>query len=78
MPTSGRLDANANICSMLEYGFTVAEHDPEQPWIVRGSEHRSVSLEDGANFFEWAHERWPAPRWTVELDPWQLTPPWPR
>jgi hypothetical protein len=25
-----------------------------------------------------AHERWPAPRWTVELDPWQLTAPWPR
>lgn len=25
-----------------------------------------------------AHEQWPAPRWLVELDPWQLAPEWPR
>ena len=60
-----------------EYGFTVTEHDVDRPWIVLGSEHRTVSLEDGVAFFAWAHGQWPAPRWSVELDPWQLTPAWP-
>jgi hypothetical protein len=60
------------------YGFTLTDHDPNRPWIVLSREHRTVTLEDGVAFFEWAHERWPSPRWTVELDPWQLSPPWPR
>jgi hypothetical protein len=50
----------------------------ERPWIVVSSEHRTVTLEDRAAFFSYAHEHWPAPRWTVTLDPWQLTPAWPR
>jgi len=29
-------------------------------------------------FFEWAAEQWPAPRWSVEVDPWQLSPAWPQ
>jgi hypothetical protein len=61
-----------------EYGFTVTERDPDRPWIVLDSEHRTVTLEDGVSFFEWSAEHWPAPRWTVELDPWQLSPAWPR
>ena len=61
-----------------EYSFTITEHEPERPWIVVDSEHRTITLEDGASFFAWAAERWPAPRWTVELDPWQLAPAWPR
>lgn len=61
-----------------EYRFTLTEHDSERPWIVRSQEHRAVSLDDGVDFFEWAHERWPAPRWKVELDPFQLSPAWPR
>ena len=24
-----------------------------------------------ASFFEWAHEHWPTPGYTVQLDPWQ-------
>ena len=33
---------------------------------------------DGQDFFTWARQQWPTTRWTVELDPWQLTPKWPR
>jgi hypothetical protein len=57
-----------------EYNFTVTDHDLERPWIALGSEHRTVTLEDGASFLAWARERWPQPRWTIELDPWQLGP----
>jgi len=46
--------------------------------MVLGSEHRTIKLPETLNFFEWAHERWPAPLWTVELDPWQLGSAWPR
>ncbi len=42
--------------------FAVTERDPERPWIVVGSEHRTITLEDGAGFFTWVAERWPAPR----------------
>ena len=56
-----------------EYGFTITEHNPDKPWLVLAREHRTVTLEDGVEFFTWAHEQWPAPRWTVDLDPWQLT-----
>jgi hypothetical protein len=70
------LDEDANICSMPQYSFVIAEHDPERPWIVLGQEHRSVTLEDGIVFWSWVQERWPAPRWSVELDPWQLAPDW--
>jgi hypothetical protein len=38
------------------------EHNRERPQIVLGEEHRTVTLDDGASFFEWAHERFPAPR----------------
>jgi hypothetical protein len=56
-----------------EYGYTVTEHDPERPWIVLGSEHQTVELADDASFFERAAEHWPGPRWTVQLDPWELS-----
>ena len=56
------------------YSFTITEHDANRPWIVVGREHRTVELDEVVVFYEWAHERWPAPRWTVELDPWQLSP----
>lgn len=55
-----------------EYGFTVTEHDPEKPWFVVGQEHRTVRLDDDAAFSEWAHRNWPEPRYSVQLDPWQL------
>jgi hypothetical protein len=55
------------------YGYMLTEHDPSKPWLVLGREHRTVTLDDGANFFEWAHREWPAPRWSVEIDPGQLS-----
>ena len=61
---------------MAAYGFTVTEHDSARPWIVVGREHRTVELDDGVVFFDWARERWPRPRWSFELDPWQLAPEW--
>jgi hypothetical protein len=59
-----------------EYRYSVTEYDSERPWIVRGNQRGSVALDDDARFFEWAAEHWPAPRWRVELDPWQLAPEW--
>ena len=59
-------------------GYTLFVHDMDQPWIVRASEHRTVTLEHGGSFSVWAAEHWPEPCWKVALDPWQLTPPWPR
>ncbi len=63
---------------MRAYSFTITEHDPERPWLVLSSEHRTTELPDGVSFFEWAAEHWQAPRWSVQLDPWQLAPKWPR
>lgn len=57
---------------MHSYGYTLTEHDPARPWLVKGSEHRTVDLEPEVNFFAWAREHWPAPRWSVELDPRRL------
>jgi hypothetical protein len=56
-----------------EYGYTLSEHDPDRPWIVRSIEHRTVTLDDGVSFQEWARQNYPAPRWSVEPDPWQLS-----
>jgi hypothetical protein len=60
--------------ALPEYRYTVTEHDPERPWIVRDISHGAVTLEADASFFEWAAENWPAPKWSVELDPYQLAP----
>jgi hypothetical protein len=38
----------------------------------------TIKLPDGLDFFTWAHEQWPTPRWSVEIDLWQLAPAWPR
>jgi hypothetical protein len=60
----------------LNYRFTITEHDATRPWIVVGSEHRTITLEEAENFYRRAREQWPGPRWTVELDP-QLSA-WPQ
>ncbi len=59
---------------MREFGYTVTEYDAERPWLVLSTSQGKVTLPDGASFFAWAHENWPAPRWTVQLDPWELSP----
>jgi hypothetical protein len=55
------------------FSFTITEHDPDRPWIVTGVEQRTVELEDDLDFFAWAAERWPAKRFTIQLDPWELS-----
>jgi hypothetical protein len=52
-----------------EYRFTVVEHDGDRPWVVVTQERHTVTLDGGVDFSEWARERWPSPRFTVELDP---------
>lgn len=59
---------------MREYSFSVTEHDPDRPWVVRGHRRGVVELADDQDFFTWAHAAWPSDRCTVELDPWQLVP----
>ncbi len=61
------------MCSMPEFAYTVTEHDPARPWVVLGQQRDRVMLAEGDDFFTWANERWPAPRWSVELDPHELT-----
>lgn len=56
-----------------EYSYSVTEHDQDRPWLVLGMSHGTVTLDDDVSFFEWAGEHWPAPRWSVDLDPWQLS-----
>lgn len=59
---------------MREYGYTVTEHDPERPWVVRDQRHETVQLADDVPFFQWSTARYPRDRFTVQLDPWSLTP----
>ena len=59
---------------MPMFRFTATEHDPERPWIVLSQDRCTVTLDDGRSFFEWAREEFPPPRWSVELDPFQLGP----
>jgi hypothetical protein len=67
--------ACANIRSVSTYSYTVAEHDPDRPWIVVGEIRRlSVELEAGVSFYEWAAREWPSSRYEVTPDPWQLSP----
>jgi hypothetical protein len=40
---------------MPTYSYSVAEHDPDRPWIIVGEiRHLSVELEAGVSFYEWA------------------------
>ncbi|HEX4011727.1 MAG TPA: hypothetical protein VHX62_17025 [Solirubrobacteraceae bacterium] len=60
---------------MPEYRYSVAEYDPARPWIVVGEVRQlTVSLSDDEDFTEWAACEWPAPRYEVRVDPWQLSP----
>jgi hypothetical protein len=56
---------------MRQYRFQVSEYDTARPWIVVGAiQHHTVSLEDEVNFYGWSSQRWPRPRYKVELLPW--------
>jgi hypothetical protein len=52
------------------FSYTVTEYDPKKPWLAISTSRRQVELDDAHSFVHWAHERWPAPRYTVQLDPW--------
>lgn len=61
---------------MPSYTYSVTEHDPDRPWMVVGSTERyEIELETSEDFFKWANRTWPAPRFSVQLDPWQLQQP---
>ena len=68
-----QIDTDGNICSHAQLQFH--PHGARSGQAVDRLRTRSghVALDDGVNFFEWARELWPAPRWSVELDPWQLS-----
>ena len=55
---------------MRTYGFTIAEHDPDRPWIILDQRHETIALEDETSFTEWASQHYPRKRFTVQLDPW--------
>jgi hypothetical protein len=66
----------ANICSpVVEYEYTIAEHDQTTPWLVVRTERRSVELPEGEDFYAWASRTWPHERFTVQLAP--RLPDWP-
>lgn len=56
-----------------EYGYTITEHDPDRPWIVRDQRHEIVQLDDGVEFVQWSQSPYPRDRFTIQLDPWSLT-----
>ena len=59
-----------------EYRYTVAEYDPEKPWLIVGPRLRmTVELDEGEDFTIWATQAWPAPRFRAQLEPGPL-PPW--
>jgi hypothetical protein len=56
------------------YDFTVFTHDPERPWVVLGSERRTIELDDHVAFGDWATTAFPRKRFTVQLDAWGDSP----
>lgn len=54
---------------MRSYRYTVAEHDPDRPWIVIGDIRRlAVDLPEREDFDAWAAREWPRSRFTVQLE----------
>lgn len=70
------LDHRANIRSLPEYRYTLAEYEPTRPWVLVGALRRlSVELDDDEDFVVWAARAWPRPRYQVDrlpdLPPWE-------
>jgi hypothetical protein len=62
---------NTNVRS---YEFTVCTHDQDRPWVVLGSERRTIKLDDHVVFSDWAAKTYPRDRFTVQLDAWGDSP----
>jgi hypothetical protein len=62
---------HANVRS---YGFTVFTHDPDRPWVILGSERRTIELDDHVVFSDWATNAYPRDRFTVQIDAWGDSP----
>jgi len=39
--------------SLVLLTLMLTEHDPAKPWLVLGSEHRTIELPEERSFFEW-------------------------
>jgi hypothetical protein len=52
----------------------VFRHDPARPWVIVGSERRTIELEDHVVFTDWARDAYPRARFTVQLDAWGDSP----
>lgn len=57
-----------------EVGYTVVQYDRDRPWIVVVQRHETVQLAEDEDFNAWAKARYPEPRFSVQADPWALTP----
>lgn len=59
---------------MQTWRYSVTEYDPARPWTILSVRNgMSIELDDDSRFWEWAYERWPTPRYRVELAPHEIT-----
>jgi hypothetical protein len=64
---------DANIRS-LRVRIQVTEHDEREPWLIVSSHHEEVELPDDVAFFRWVAEHYPKSRYSVDPDPWAMSP----
>lgn len=62
----------------VQFAYRLTSYDPDRPWIVIGMQHLAIELDDAKDFAAWAAERWPKPRYGVELAPGQAPPIFPK
>ena len=60
---------------MTIYRYQLVEYDPQRPWVVLDTAHRTVELPDDQNFDRWARERFPDDRFRVLRE--RATQRWP-
>jgi hypothetical protein len=53
---------------MMAFAYTVTEYNVDEPWLVASKAQDSVEPPDGEDFYTWARQRWPSPRYRVKLD----------
>jgi hypothetical protein len=45
---------------MTTYSYTLTEYNVDEPWLIASTARDSVELDDGEDFYAWAHEHWPS------------------